>query len=226
MPECLSQPVLLLWGLWLPPSRTQRTRLKGLMKVRVRYWAGEAVLGLKDDQSLAVDLHRGQLAHQTLELKFRSLRRMSLDKQQPIYFVGYWWLRIFSTILGFLPTTVFVLTVWWETLWASFQEHHQNLFILWKKSVEGVANQELTVKGYWLIFRCFKTFEKQTQHASVQFNNIITAEAIKIVSTSASNSKYKHRVLVYNLSHHGCRHHPHSSGSWELMCAPPPSRTE
>lgn len=28
-------------------------------------------MGLKDSQSLAVDLHRGQLARQTFELKFR-----------------------------------------------------------------------------------------------------------------------------------------------------------
>lgn len=60
IPACLSQlcpPIVLL----------------RLVKVRVRDSAGVAVLGLKDGQSLTVDLHRGQLLHQPLnELKFRS----------------------------------------------------------------------------------------------------------------------------------------------------------
>lgn len=34
--------------------------------------SSEAALGLKDGQSLTVDLPRGQVAHQTLELKFRN----------------------------------------------------------------------------------------------------------------------------------------------------------
>lgn len=45
--------------LCLPPSQTQGNRRKGLLKVRVRDSAGEAVQGLKDGQSLAVDLNRG-----------------------------------------------------------------------------------------------------------------------------------------------------------------------
>lgn len=65
--------VLLLSCSTVAPSEPQGNGLRGLVKVRVRDSAGEAVLGLKDGQSLTVDLHTGQLAHQTLvELKFRN----------------------------------------------------------------------------------------------------------------------------------------------------------
>lgn len=76
--ECISplvchSYVLLLSCSTVAPFKpnTRKKTKRTLVKVRVRDSAGEAVLGL-DGQSLTVDLHRGQLAHQTLnDLKFR-----------------------------------------------------------------------------------------------------------------------------------------------------------
>lgn len=50
---------------WLPPSQTQSNGVKGPVKVRARN-SGEVALGLKDGQSLTVDLHRGQVIYQML----------------------------------------------------------------------------------------------------------------------------------------------------------------
>lgn len=77
------------------------------------------MLGLKDGQSLTVDLHRGQLAHQTLELKFRNalagcswtLRSLFPRRKTARIVCLLLVAQHFSPTLGFLSTTVFVRTI-------------------------------------------------------------------------------------------------------------------
>lgn len=161
------------------------------------------MLGLKDDQSLTVDLHRGQLAHQTLELKFRNA------------LAGCPW-----TLRSLFPrrkTAPYCLSVTGGlTLLTYFRIFVHNCLCpnnMMGNSSESIVNTLFFVFGE-IGENCCKSRTDcttvqflKTERSCVMFTNFITAEAIKIISISTSNSKCKHRIIVHDLSHRGCRHH-------------------